>query len=349
MKGLLLAGPLLFPTFFFAMPKSKVLAGEFNYKVYPFIKYREGTIEMEASSDRYGDCYFYVFLKLGPRKQDWVLMDSVHRSDSPRNGRYSVSLRVTPIAYYFVEKMSLFFGVMQMNPEDFVDYGSTSAPGVFVDRTFPIYEEPGSDFLGVAEEGQEVETPYTYTVNSDTWSTAKTLPLTYSFFSLNPKGEENRRTIPYQKIEGRLYDPYKLFRGRLYGNAELRLIDHLEDFALARESGLPYIRFPLVVAPPVYEGDFLSFHFVASNMTWYSKKDLTMVRGGIRESFSSKDIFLPLRKRHDKETYHYQIVLTDFGPFETERIVIPGSISYDYRLFGPASGSAFHVALGEDE
>jgi len=324
------------------------LTGNYNYAIDPFFKGAEGKVRVEARSSYFGECYGFLYIRKGNSLSTYELIDQVHFLGKPRSGYFSKTFVVpaSKVASYSTS-IPLYFGVNKIPPSQMVDPGLVGGPSFYVSQDVRI-NKGTSSFVPVLEERQEVLTGYKYIVNCSTWSSHREVPVSYLFSELSPKGEANRRCIPIGKTTVSLYDPYGVYYNSVGGNAELRIVDYLDDFDMPR-GGLPYLSFPLALTAPVIDGDFASYHFAPTRLLYYSRKDLSMHETPPAEPyFSSKDIFIPLRKKHDFTTYFYQIVLTDFGPFRREKFVIQGRISFSSRLFGSGKEGEFYVTLGGD-
>ena len=242
----------------------------------------------------------------------------------------------------------IYFGVTKIPPSQLVDPGLVSGRNLYISNNAKITKNKQSSYTLIYEEGPEYWTGLKYIVNCSSWSSQQEIPLYYRFTGLNLVGSSNRRCIPLGQLSISINDPYGLLANMISGSAELRIGDHINDFSLER-NGLPYHRFPLAVAPPASSGDLTTFHFAPTTNLYYGRKDLSMYGSPPNEDyFVSKDIFIPLRKKHDFDSYFYQIVLTDFGPFHSEKFVIPGFISFSSRLFGSGKEGEFYVAVGEE-
>ena len=123
--------------------------------------------------------------------------------------------------------------------------------------------------------------------------------------------------------------------------AELRLLDHAEDFAPIAISRGGYSAIPL----HVFDKNG-AVHFELEKTVYYSQVDFM----GSYETdhlprFASKDFYLPLRNGHDSEWYSYQIALSNFGPAGDE-VILRNRVMNNTNLFGPCKTATYCVVTG---
>ena len=131
--------------------------------------------------------------------------------------------------------------------------------------------------------------------------------------------------------------------------AELRLLDHLDDFRdIATKVGA-YMTLPLKAnIRDLGEGDY-EYWFSLAESYYYSRIDLhaSKERYGLEEPFfRSSSFFLPLREGHDNERYSFQIVLSDGGAFGDE-VILDNVYGAPLSYFGNCLSSQYCVVGGE--
>ena len=132
-----------------------------------------------------------------------------------------------------------------------------------------------------------------------------------------------------------------------YPRAELRLLDHREDFEdVAFDSG-GYSVLPLKVTQMHVLGEGTTYRFSLESPLYYSQIDAKASNERIpgEPCFRSDDLFLPLRQGHDEATWHYHIVLFGAGAYEDEVLVRQSAYS-SRKFFGPCDSAEYCLVGG---
>ncbi|MCR5348159.1 MAG: hypothetical protein K6E59_00925 [Bacilli bacterium] len=129
--------------------------------------------------------------------------------------------------------------------------------------------------------------------------------------------------------------------------AELRFLDHLDEFADVSTSHGGYRSIPLEVDVFQKQGVGVTYRFALRKPLYYSRLDYRASAKPIsgEPCFLSADFYLPLREGHDGDLYRYQVFLTGAGAYG-DSVSLPQSAYSSRNLFGPCGEAEYCVVVG---
>ena len=309
----------------------------FEYTVYPCFENEEGSIEIEVDTRRFPGFYAFVC----HQEYGSVIYDEC-AYHPPTNGYSKISLPI-PASLTSKRNFSLEFGIQDHDPRDNLPVSFL----VRIEKDLTVGQR--YDALRIDED--TVLEPERNTImfngrNPD----AEQIHSEYYVFDgfANVLSDTSRRfqisslTLFYGGSDN------KLHRSLGAKKAELRLLNHIDEFeGLGEVVGNAYRKIPLRVYEKSSNMRETSYGFSLKESVRYSKRDFA-VTASLVNSFSSNDIYIPLRQGHDDDAYRYQIFLTEVSPSK-DSFILEGENSYPYRFFGPLSGSEYSVVVGGED
>ena len=187
--------------------------------------------------------------------------------------------------------------------------------------------------------------------------------LHHEFYVYDPRKDENKVIVEHDTFSvqevpsGHLYSRNVLVsdctltylagdyvRSLPSPSGELRILSHKEDYlGFAQDSGA-FATVPLkVTATKVVDGEWL-YTWSAKDPIIYSRVDLKGYRSdpGEDPTFTSRDIYVPLRQGHDGDAASFQICLHNIGVGRDE-VVISYTVYPKSGWFGPCDSSRYCV------
>ena len=129
--------------------------------------------------------------------------------------------------------------------------------------------------------------------------------------------------------------------------AELRLINHQEDFAEVASPSGGYASLDLLVGQETLPGVGAKYRFKLAKPLYYSTLDYRASKTPIsgEPCFLSDDLYLPLRNGHDRDVYTFHIHADGLGAYGDEVILLESACS-DRNFFGPCDSAEYCVVGG---
>lgn len=326
-----LAFPMLSLFPLLAIPKTGLLV---NFQIDPYFEGRTGAIHMKVDTDSYPGFFYFL------RVQESEGLHYYVRSYFPRahQGFQSFDI-VIPTSLTSLSSFICEFGFSQYDP-----LSGMASTYLFVSQKEltqgTVYELEAVDEDGIFEPKRT-----TYVYNDDNPSRVMESSDYFEFSKSKEDAPSSTRFLPIFSLNLSYHAAVKGSSRLDKANAELRMLDHLDDFApFGTKVGNSFVSIPLSLWK-VYDNNLVSTYLLRLPREYaYSRVDGTL-SGSSSLSFVSDQIVVPLRHYHDKEIYRYQLLLTHLGPYE-DSFFLSGAATFLTRLYGPREGSQYSLKIG---
>ena len=170
----------------------------------------------------------------------------------------------------------------------------------------------------------------------------------YSFSGYHGGAVVSNRKLPIEDHRLSYYHPLQDKADLSQISAELRILDHLDDFLpFGTKVGNAYVSVPLKVKTQSEDGHHYQVTFGLTKSYYYDLYSFALSDHYGGDTFVSNRFFVPLRMDYDIGAFRYQIAITDVSEND-DSFIIDDSVTFASRLFGPCGNADYCVVLGDD-
>ena len=317
------------------LPKaaSSVTHLDWEYTVFPCFKGESGLISCLINTNRFPGFYAYV----GHMEGDELILDEVN-SYPDIHGTLDYSLQI-PKEVTEKGSFDIQFGFSQVYP-------GSSSPSAYEGTAFVhVSCAERYEYKKVNQDSILSPNRTTYAFDYRDPSKMRSIKEHYSFEGIDSEDSSASRRFPFTAYRFKcLYDSLYQMAGGANFAAELRILDNIEDFEGLGEVVGGYRSIPLTVHEDYRTEDEISYSFLLKDWVYYSRKDYQITESTLY-SFSSKNLYLPLRQGHDSDTCRFQVVLKNVS-VSRDSFIIEDSVTFPRRFFGEVGEAEYGVVIG---
>ena len=307
----------------------------FTYEIPPYFQGEEGEIHIHV--DTYEYPAFYLYLCRQENGQTHFYTNSFRAFG--RIGRQDLTIYIPP-ELTSLESVTIEFGIDQANP---ANPNATTTFLVSITKTL----SPGEIYHNQEVEHDGFYVPQRKTIiydNKDPYH-VREVGEYYQFRFTEKEPNQRNRFLPIFEMILRHGSDEEGQAALSNPHAELRMLDHLDEFASFGEHlGNAYVSIPLSLNKFYDDGYSASYEITLVEECRYSRIDYRLTQEE-ELSFTSSYLAVPLRNYHDKDTFRYQVFFSHLSPCE-DSFYLEREVSFPYRLYGPKEGSEYSLSIG---